>query len=91
MSLSFGDLLLGLSYLAEGQAEKAIAVLRPRLEMAEREMGRRSHMAAMLAGVAVAPKKRRPTKPSRASVARRIESKQATSKKKQMRGRVRED
>jgi LuxR family maltose regulon positive regulatory protein len=50
VSLSFGDLLLGLSYLAEGQAEKAIAVLRPRLEMAEREMGRRSHMAAMLAG-----------------------------------------
>jgi ribosome-associated protein len=48
-------------------------------------------LAAMLLGVAVAPKKRRPTKPSRASVARRIESKQATSKKKQMRGRVRED
>ena len=48
-------------------------------------------LAAMLTGVAVAPKKRRPTKPSRAAVARRIESKQATSKKKQMRGRVRED
>jgi ribosome-associated protein len=48
-------------------------------------------LAALLVGVAVAPKKRRPTKPSRASVARRIESKQATSKKKQMRGRVRED
>jgi ribosome-associated protein len=48
-------------------------------------------LAALLAGVAVAPKKRRPTKPSRAAVAKRIESKQATSKKKQLRGRIRED
>jgi ribosome-associated protein len=48
-------------------------------------------LVEMLAGVATAPKKRRPTKPSRAAKARRIESKQATSKKKQLRSRVRED
>ena len=48
-------------------------------------------LAAMIAAVAVAPKKRKPTKPSRAAVARRLESKQAKSRKKQLRGRVRED
>ena len=48
-------------------------------------------LAAMLIAVAVPQKKRRPTKPSKAAVRRRIETKQATSKKKQLRGRVRED
>jgi ribosome-associated protein len=40
---------------------------------------------AMLAVVASPPKKRRPTKPSKASVKRRIESKQLSSRKKQLR------
>ena len=40
----------------------------------------------MLTEVAVAPKKRRPTKPSRASKQRRLEHKRATSAKKQQRG-----
>jgi ribosome-associated protein len=48
-------------------------------------------LRAMLAAVAVPPKKRRPTKPSRAAIERRIESKQARSRTKQMRRRVRED
>lgn len=42
-------------------------------------------LRAMLASVAVAPRRRRPTKPSRAAVARRLESKQAQSRKKQTR------
>jgi len=40
-------------------------------------------LGAMLAAVATAPTKRRPTKPSRSSVARRIASKQANSRTKQ--------
>ena len=45
-------------------------------------------LRAMLAEIATAPKKRRPTKPSRGSVTRRIESKQAHSRTKQRRRRV---
>jgi ribosome-associated protein len=45
----------------------------------------------MVAAVASAPKKRRRTKPSAASVARRIEAKQARSKKKRMRRRIEEE
>ena len=45
----------------------------------------REKLRAMLASVAVPPKKRKPTKPSRAAVARRLESKQARSRKKQLR------
>ena len=37
------------------------------------------------------PTRRRPTKPTRTSVAKRIESKQARSRTKQMRGRVQDD
>lgn len=43
---------------------------------------------AMLAEVATRPKTRRATKPSKGSIARRIESKQARSRKKQMRRSV---
>ncbi len=45
-------------------------------------------LIAMLAGVTVAPKKRKPTKPSRTSVAKRREAKQAASNKKRLRRRV---
>jgi ribosome-associated protein len=45
----------------------------------------------MVAAVASAPKKRKRTKPSAASVARRIEAKQARSKKKRMRRRIEEE
>ena len=50
LTLAFADLLVGLSYLMEGSAARAITVLQPRLDVAEREMGRRSTVAAMLAG-----------------------------------------
>ena len=42
-------------------------------------------LRAMLAEVAVAPKKRKPTKPTRASVRRRLEDKRKRSEKKQSR------
>ncbi len=45
-------------------------------------------LRAMLATVATAPKTRRPTKPTCGSVTRRIESKQARSRKKQSRRTV---
>jgi ribosome-associated protein len=48
-------------------------------------------LRAMLASVAVAPKKRRPTKPTKASVTRRIETKQTRSRTKKLRRRVDED
>ena len=50
LSLGFADLLVGLSHVLEGNAHKAVAVLQPKLVAAEREMGRRSTVAAMLAG-----------------------------------------
>lgn len=46
---------------------------------------------AMLSQCARAPKRRRPTKPTRSSVAKRIETKQARSRTKQMRGRVNDE
>jgi LuxR family maltose regulon positive regulatory protein len=49
--LGFLDVALGLTHLWEGNPAKAGDVLRPRLEIAEREMGRRSVVAALLAGV----------------------------------------
>lgn len=45
-------------------------------------------LRAMLAATAQAPKRRRATKPSRASVTRRLESKQASSAKKKLRRRI---
>ncbi len=45
-------------------------------------------LTAMIASVATPPKKRKPTKPTRASVARRIKSKQARSRRKQLRRTV---
>jgi ribosome-associated protein len=45
-------------------------------------------VTSMLAAAATLPKTRRATKPTRASVARRIKSKQHGSKKKQLRRRV---
>ena len=47
----------------------------------------REKLRAMLAAVAAPPRKRKPTKPSRSSVARRIQGKQANSKKKHLRRR----
>jgi ribosome-associated protein len=45
----------------------------------------RAKLRAMLASVAVAPRRRRPTKPTRSAVARRLKSKQAQAQKKQSR------
>jgi len=50
LPLAFGDTITAVSYVWEGNPDKAIAMLRPRLEQAEREVGRRSIVAAMLAG-----------------------------------------
>ena len=54
LPLGFSDLILSLTHMWEGDPEKATSVLRPRLEAAEREMGRRSVLASMLAGVLAA-------------------------------------
>lgn len=45
----------------------------------------------MIRSVALAPKKRRPTKPSRAAKERRLKSKQEVSQKKQQRRQVHDD
>lgn len=45
-------------------------------------------LSALVAAVAVPAKKRRPTKPTRASVRRRVETKQARSRTKKMRRTV---
>ncbi|NJD31438.1 MAG: hypothetical protein FIB04_06085, partial [Gammaproteobacteria bacterium] len=50
LPLGFADLTTGLSYLWEGNPARAIGVLQPRLDAAEREMGRRSMVASILAG-----------------------------------------
>ena len=47
-----------------------------------------SKVREMLAAVAVPPKRRRPTKPTRASVERRVKSKQISAQKKKLRRRV---
>ena len=48
-SRSFGDWLVGMSYLAEGQVRLAEGVLRTALAQAESVVGRRSQVAVMLA------------------------------------------
>jgi ribosome-associated protein len=45
----------------------------------------------MIRGALIEPKKRRPTKPTRASKKRRLEAKARDSRTKQMRGRIRTD
>ena len=54
LPLAFADLLVGLSHLMDGNAGQAVSVLQGRLELAERETGRRSTVAAMLAGALAA-------------------------------------
>jgi len=51
----------------------------------------REKLRAMLAAVAQPPKRRRPTKPSRAAVARRLKTKQERSQRKQSRQAPRDD
>ena len=48
----WGDFIVGLSYLWEGQVQLAAKLLRPALAQAEADLGRRSPFAAMLARVA---------------------------------------
>jgi LuxR family maltose regulon positive regulatory protein len=50
LALSFSDLAMALSWLWEGNPAATELVLRPRLAAAEREIGRRSVIAGMLAG-----------------------------------------
>ncbi len=49
LPLGFADFAIGLTHLWEGNPARAVSVLQPRLEAAEREMGRRSIVASMLA------------------------------------------
>ena len=49
LPLGFADFAVGLTCLWEGNPARAAAVLQPRLEAAEREMGRRSMVASILA------------------------------------------
>ncbi|WP_457097917.1 LuxR C-terminal-related transcriptional regulator [Lysobacter sp. P5_B9] len=51
LAAGIGRMLLGLSHLWEGDAYQAEAVLRPALSRAEREEGRRSMRASLLAAV----------------------------------------
>jgi LuxR family maltose regulon positive regulatory protein len=51
LPLAFSDQALALSYLWEGNPARAATVLQPALATAEREMGRRSVIAAMFAAV----------------------------------------
>ncbi len=51
----------------------------------------REKLQSMILAVAVAPRKRRATKPTRASVTRRIESKQARSRTKRQRRSVNDE
>ena len=48
-------------------------------------------LRSMIAAIARPPKPRKPTKPSRAAAARRLETKRAHSKKKQLRRRATEE
>lgn len=48
-------------------------------------------LQALLAQARIAPKKRRPTRPTRGSQERRLESKKTRQQHKQRRGRVRHD
>jgi LuxR family maltose regulon positive regulatory protein len=52
--LGFADVAQTLAYLWEGNPAKALANVRPRLEQVEREMGRRSVLASLLAGTCAA-------------------------------------
>jgi len=54
LTLAFGDMLLAISYLREGNPIRATAILQPRLDIAESELGRRSVVAAMLAAALAA-------------------------------------
>jgi LuxR family maltose regulon positive regulatory protein len=54
LPLAFSDLAVALSYIWEGNAMRAEAMLQPTIAQAEREMGRRSVVAAMFAGVLAA-------------------------------------
>jgi LuxR family transcriptional regulator, maltose regulon positive regulatory protein len=54
LPLAISDLHVGLSYLLEGNPGKVIAFLQPRLALYENEMGRRSPVAAALAGTVAA-------------------------------------
>lgn len=51
----------------------------------------RERLAALLRRALIRPKKRKPTKPTRGSARRRLESKRQQGEKKRMRGRVRGD
>ncbi len=50
----WGDFIVGLSYLSEGQVLLAEAALRPALVLAESQLGRRAPFAAMLASLLAA-------------------------------------
>lgn len=54
LAQAFANVIVGLTYLWEGRPIKADEALQPALEIAERDAGRRSPIAAMLAGALAA-------------------------------------
>ena len=70
-----------------GAGELLIAARRFRTQDANRTDARR-RLAEMIAAAHIAPRKRKPTRPSRAAKAERVEKKKQRSAVKQTRGRV---
>src|SRR6478736_8768790 len=70
-----------------GAGELLITARRFRTQEANRADARR-RLAEMIAAAHIAPRKRKPTRPSRAAKAQRVESKRQRSAVKQTRGKV---
>jgi ribosome-associated protein len=70
-----------------GAGELLITARRFRTQDANRSDGRR-RLAEMIAAAHIAPRKRKPTRPSRAAKAQRVDKKKQRSAVKQTRGRV---
>ena len=74
LALGFGCLVVGLSHLWDGNAIKAEAALRPALDIAERDAGRRSLVASMFASaLAAAMYERNQTAAAAAVLANRLD------------------
>ena len=70
-----------------GSGEMIITARRFRTQEANRADARR-HLAEMIAAAHMAPRKRKPTRPSKAAKAERVEKKRQRSAVKQTRGKV---
>lgn len=80
--------LAGRRWTAEGAI--VIQCEETRHQPRNREIAR-ARLAELIARAAVAPKKRRPTRPTKGSVERRLEGKKKRAEVKTLRGRIEED